>query len=162
MSFVSSWIMSILGIVILGTVVELLLSKSRLKNFIRSVFATVSVLVILTPLPSLINRGFDLNWSEMLDDISLDNGFIDYSQNLKIKTLESAIESALEDEGMANVEITVTGEIYGNEIRVKSVYVDLSNSVIKENLANINKYEFINERVKTFIGEHEVEIIVNE
>lgn len=161
MSFISAWVMSILGVVILGTVIDLLLSKSRLKNFIRSVFATVSILIIITPLPSLIQNGFSINWEDIKGEVILDEGFLDYTQKLKIKALESSVTAAFADEGISGLKIDITATVENNEINVKRVTVDLKNSVINENLANINKYEFIKEKVKKYIGKTEVEIIIN-
>lgn len=161
MSFITAWIMSILGIVVLGTVVDLLLTKSRLKNFIRSIFATVSILVIITPLPSLVKNGFNIDFSDIQGEIQLDDNFLDYAQKLKIKALEKSMVSAFDQEGISGLIIQVTAVVNGNEIEVKRVTIDLRNSVINENLTNINKYEFIKERVKKYIGKQEVEIVIN-
>lgn len=161
MTFISGWIMSILGIVVLGTTVDLLMTKSRMKNIIRSVFATVSVLVIITPLPSLIRNGVDISFSDMLGQIELDTNFLDYADKMKINTMKAAIESALENDGISGVKVELTAEVHDNEITVQRVVIDLSDSVIKDNLANINKYEFIKERVKSFTNNQEVEIIIH-
>ena len=161
MTFVSGWVMSILGIVVLGTVIDILLTKSRLKNYIRSVFATVSVLVIITPLPAIINNGFDISFSDILGQVELDENFIDYSNGLKVRAMENALVTAFEQEGISGLEVTVEAEFDGGEPIVKRVEIDLRNSVIKENIANINKYEFIKERVKSFIGNREVQIVIN-
>ncbi|MCI9031250.1 MAG: hypothetical protein HFK09_01850 [Clostridia bacterium] len=161
MTFISGWIMSILGIVVLGTVVDLLMTKSRLKNIIRSVFATVSVLVIITPIPSIIDNGFDISFSDMIGGIELDESFLEYADKMKIDTLKNAIESALDNDGISGVKIELSARVETNEIIVERVIVDLSDSVIKDNLANINKYEFIKERVKSFTNNQEVEIIIN-
>lgn len=161
MTFISGWIMSILGIVVLGTVVDLLMTKSRLKNIIRSVFATVSVLVIITPIPSIIDNGFDISFSDMIGGIELDESFLEYADKMKIDTLKNAIESALDNDGISGVKIELSARVETNEIIVERVIVDLSDSVIKDNLANINKYEFIKERVKSFTNNQEVEIIIH-
>lgn len=161
MKFISAWVMSILGIVILGTVIDLLLAKSRLKNFIRSVFATVSILVIITPLPAIVKNGFNIDWSDIQGEIHLDQDFLDYSQKLKIRALEASMVSAFAQEGISGLKISVTATVTDNEIDVRAVYVDLRNSVMNENLANINKYEFIKEKVKKYIGKQEVEITID-
>lgn len=161
MNFITAWILSILGIVVMGTVVDLLLTKSRLKNFIRSVFATVSILVIITPLPSIVKNGFNIELSDFSEEVRIDEDFVNFAERQKITTLEEAMKAAFAQEGMEGLSITLDASFANGNIRVKRVTVDLSNSVIKENLANINKYEFIKERVKSFIGDSEVEIIVN-
>ena len=137
------------------------MTKSRLKNIIRSVFATVSVLVIITPIPSIIDNGFDISFSDMIGGIELDESFLEYADKMKIDTLKNAIESALDNDGISGVKIELSARVETNEIIVERVIVDLSDSVIKDNLANINKYEFIKERVKSFTNNQEVEIIIN-
>ena len=161
MTFISGWIMSILGIVVLGTVVDLLMTKSRLKNIIRSVFATVSVLVIITPIPSIIDNGFDISFSDMIGGIELDESFLEYADKMKIDTLKNAIESALDNDGISGVKIELSARVETNEIIVERVIVDLSDSVMNGDSVNINKYEFIKERVKSFTNNQEVEIIIN-
>ena len=160
MTFVSGWIMSILGIVVLGTIVDLLMTKSRLKNVIRTVFATVSVLVIITPIPSIVENGFDISFSDILGGIELDQNFLEYADKMKIDAMKEAIEAALESEGISGAKAELSAEVNDNRIIVKRVVIDLSDSVIKDNLANINKYEFIKERVKSFTNNQEVEIII--
>ena len=88
MKFVSAWVMSILGIVIIGTIVDLLLSKSRLKNFIRSIFATVCILVIITPLPSIVKNGFDMDFSDLVGDIQIDDDFVGFSEHQRLLLLK--------------------------------------------------------------------------
>ncbi len=161
MKFVSAWVMSILGIVIIGTIVDLLLSKSRLKNFIRSIFATVCILVIITPLPSIVKNGFDMDFSDLVGDIQIDDDFVGFSERQKVIALEKAIESAFDEEGISKLSVKADVVFESGNFTVKRITVDLTDSVINENLANINKYEFIKERVKKFTGNPEVEIIIN-
>lgn len=95
MSSLATWVLSILGIVLVGTLVDLLLTKSRLKSVIRSVFATITVLVVVTPLPKLVSTGsFDLD-----ADIT-DGEFLTYASDLKIGVLERAVERALAAQGI--------------------------------------------------------------
>lgn len=161
MKFISAWIMSILGIVVLGTIVDLLVAKSRLKNFIRSVFATVSVLIIITPLPSIVKNGFDVSFSDLVGEIQIDSDFVGFAERQKVMVLEKAITEAFEQEGISGLCVKVNAEFDNGNLIVKRIVIDLSNSVINDKLANINKYEFIRERVKQFTGNPEVEIEIN-
>ena len=97
----------------------------------------------------------------MIGGIELDESFLEYADKMKIDTLKNAIESALDNDGISGVKIELSARVETNEIIVERVIVDLSDSVIKDNLANINKYEFIKERVKSFTNNQEVEIIIN-
>ncbi len=152
MKFISAWIMSILGIVVLGTIVDLLVAKSRLKNFIRSVFATV---------PSIVKNGFDVSFSDLVGKIQIDSDFVGFAERQKVMVLEKAITEAFEQEGISGLSVKVNAEFDNGNLIVKRIVIDLSNSVINDKLANINKYEFIRERVKQFTGNPEVEIEIN-
>ena len=146
MKFLTAWIMSILGIVILGTVVDLLLHKSRVKNIIRSVFATVSILIIVTPLPSLISNGPNIDWNDIMNEFEYDDNFLDYIDNEKISIMEKALIAAFESEGIKGLKIEITADTEGNDLIIKRITIDLSNSVMNCDSVNINKYEFIKEK----------------
>ena len=161
MKFLTAWIMSILGIVILGTVVDLLLHKSRVKNIIRSVFATVSILIIVTPLPSLISNGPNIDWNDIMNEFEYDDNFLDYIDNEKISIMEKALIAAFESEGIKGLKIEITAETEGSNLIIKRITIDLSNSVMNGDSVNINKYEFIKEKVKKFLNGQEVEIVFN-
>jgi len=55
------WVIGILAVVILGVVVDLLLSEHKMGKYVKSVFAAVTILVIILPLPSLLRNGFDFD-----------------------------------------------------------------------------------------------------
>lgn len=149
MSTLSGWVLSIAGVVLLGTVIDLLLTKSRLKTFIRSVFASVAVLVIVTPIPSFIKSGFDADFT--WGDVELDSGYLSYVEHYKLNTLARAVEKVLEQEGLAGAKVTVDGEVDG-EILVREVTINLSETVIAGESEHINKYAEVRKQVAGYLG----------
>ena len=56
----SNWILSIAGIICLSVVLELILPEGQLNRYIRGVFSFIVVLVILLPIPKLLNKNFNI------------------------------------------------------------------------------------------------------
>ncbi len=153
MSAIAGWVLSVLGIVLAGTVVDLMLTKSRLKSFIRSVFATITVLVVITPLPKLIETGeFDIS-ADITDD-----EFIDYASDLKIGVLERALERALAEQGIsADVEITGKADV---EITVERAVIILSENGIQGENEHIHNYDSVRALAAQYLDVEEDRITV--
>lgn len=50
------WLAPILGVVVVGVIIELVSKESRLGKFIRSIYAFFVLFVIIQPLPKLFNN----------------------------------------------------------------------------------------------------------
>lgn len=84
MGFLSAWIVSIVGIVILGVLVDIIITDGQTAKYIKSVFAIITVFVIASPIPKIING--DLNIEsvfEQVDPAALDQRYLDYLFELK-------------------------------------------------------------------------------
>ena len=81
----SQWILSILGVVLVGFIAELFLSETRTGKFVRTVCATVTVLIIVSPLPMLLsgNISFDGNF-DIENGYEIDGKYIDFINNKKL------------------------------------------------------------------------------
>lgn len=162
MKSVSAWILSILGIVIIGTIIDLILPSGRMNKYIKSIFATVTILIIILPLPSLIKNGFKFDGGLIKEDFQLDENFIDYSNKFKVGYLERGMQDAFTKEGLKNIKVTIKAEIKGNDIKITQVTINLVNLVISENLEHINKYELIDRLVTTHLKVNKEVIVLNE
>ena len=58
MNGISSWIMAIVGVSVLGVLVDLVMPNGQTKKYIKGIFAFIVVLVIISPLPNLLNKNF--------------------------------------------------------------------------------------------------------
>ena len=137
MSFVSSWILSIVGVVIIGVIIDLIMPDGQMSKYIKGIVAIVTVLVIVLPLPKLANKeiNFDFNSSIVLDSELI------YSINEnKIEQLNILVEKRLEENGYKNVDVFINADLYSYELKIEGVFVDLSQAVINEEMANIDKY----------------------
>ncbi len=145
-----SWIMSILAVVALGFIADLVLSGKRMGRFVNAIFASLTILIIVAPIPNLIKNGFS---GELLyiPGVNVDDSYLDYANNLKAGSLERGVEEALAKEGYHGITVEIKGE-FGDEINVESVSINLSKMVMDDKVVHINKYETITRFVSGYLG----------
>ncbi len=146
MSSFASWGLTILGLAVVMTVAEMLLPNGKLRKVIRSVFASVTALCIITPLPSLL-KGVGESIDNAVFDTSTsitDGEYLEYIADEKRSIVERGAEEYLKTHGITGV--TVEVEFDDGGFAVKSARIDLSkfsNIGITENGEHINKSEII-------------------
>lgn len=57
----NAWLLSIVGVVSLGVLLEILLADGETAKYIKGVFALAVVLILVAPLPKFFNKDFNLN-----------------------------------------------------------------------------------------------------
>ena len=134
LSQISSWILSIAGIVCISVIVELILPNGQMNKYIKGSLSFVIILVILVPVPKLLHSDFDPNnLFDFEDNIEVDDDYL-YQLNLdKINLTKDKIESEILSHGYKNVSIYINADIFQNQMKFMSVYVDLTHLVISEN-----------------------------
>ncbi|MDR3022314.1 MAG: stage III sporulation protein AF [Clostridiales bacterium] len=142
MSGISVWITTILAVVIIGVIVDLLLSGNRMHKFIRGIFGIITIFVIAMPLPSLIKNGF--NWKfDWGGSINIDQGFLDAVEQRQIKILEQGTENMLKSNNVLGAIVSIKGKIEKLKIQIEQVTVNLTDAVINNDNSNINSSEFV-------------------
>lgn len=157
----TAWILSIAGVTILSVLVDLILPSGQTAKYIKNVFAFVLILVIISPLPSLIKGKFNVNDIFESEEIILQEDFIYQVNRDKLTALEKSITEALDEEGFKNVLVTINADIFQIDMQIKEINVDLSDLVIDENSGHIDIEKAITEIIVKLVGE-EVIIIFNE
>ncbi|MCH5155551.1 MAG: stage III sporulation protein AF [Clostridiales bacterium] len=143
MSSFAAWGLTLLGLAVICTIAELLLPHGKTRGVIRSVMATVAVLVIVTPLPNLLKNGFDFDFTE--DTVKLDTEYIEYTTQKRGEILARAAEVYLAQSGYDGIEVSVTMDGY----KVKSVSAKIVHSSIKPDDTHIN-----NSEIKKLLAEY--------
>lgn len=162
MSGLSGWLIGILSIVVLGTVVDLMLGNSKMSKYVRSVFAAVTVLVIVLPLPSLIKNGIDFDSAFVIqNEFELDESYLAYAERVKLSSLARGIEEQLDKDGVHHASVTAEGSARGSEITVTLVRVNLKNVVIDENKQHIHKNELIQQLVAGYLLIEKGQVIIH-
>ena len=138
MSSLSSWVLSIAGICLISVILDLMMPEGKTNSIIKNVISYAIILVVIFPLPKLMNKNFSAD--EIFDeiDITIQNDYIYNINQSKLDALKEQIEYELNGNGIWGVEVSVSGNIFDNPMVINSVYVDLYNAVISENGKNIN------------------------
>lgn len=143
------YLLTILGIVILGVVIDVILPSGSISKYISGIFAIVIMFVIISPILSLVKGGYNIRDYFTLQDISLDEKLLYNINNSKFSELEKQIEQELTDNGYSNVNVDIQFNIESTNVKILQVLVDLSNIVINGNSVNINKYVYIRQLIQS-------------
>ena len=137
----SSYILSIVGVVFLGVLVDVIMPEGEMNKFIKGAFALVAVFVIVSPAVKLFNSDFDIeNIFYNQTSIHTDSDFLDATTKQMQKELETVLKVKLQDAGFDNVQVEIVCDLSNNVLEIKKVYIDISKMVINTNMTHINKY----------------------
>lgn len=156
----SGYILSILGIVIVGVLVDIVVPSGTINKYIKSIYAIFVLAVILSPVIKFLSNTHDINVN--ITGYKINEDLMNYINTNKIKSLETNIENKLKDEGFDGIDIKINYSIESNELMINSCTVNMQNLVITSDKQHINKYEFIIEVVREYTNLADEEIIFYE
>ena len=119
----AAWLGSILGVVVVGVVIELLTQDRRMGNFIRSIYGFIVFLVIVTPLPKLFKADW---WSTHVDNLINTEMLTNLTQNSR----QTQVVQILRVKGYDQAIVTVTDNI---------IYVNLGVKVDEATMDDLQK-----------------------
>lgn len=153
----SGYILSIMGIVVAGVIIDIVIPSGAISKYIKSIFSIFVLVVLLAPIVKFVGsfKGVELDTNNLKPDEKLLN-FIYKSQ---VVSKEINIENELENEGMENVDIKLQFTIENNELKINSCIVILKNMTNNSDNKHIDIYENIYEIVKKHTGLNDKEII---
>lgn len=146
MQAVSSWIVSIAGVIALSVLIELIMPDGQMNKYIKSIFSFIIVFVIISPIPKLLKQ--EITFSEFFDSensFSIDENYLEQVNLNKLTSSQEAIEHQCLEKGYKNIKVYINADIFSGEMNIKSVYVDLSELVLlasaeHTNITNIKKH----------------------
>ena len=163
MSAVSTWVLSIVGIIVLSIVVDLILPKSSTADFIKNIFAYVIIIVIISPIFNFLsNKNFSISDFFESNEIVLQEDFLSSVNKQMLNSLEEKIENDTKNNGLLGVEVGLTADIFESKLTITKVSVDLTDLVIQENFEHINIKTSITQSVLKFVSIGEEYIIFYE
>ena len=158
-----SYILSIVGIVFLGVLVDIILPDGEMNKYVKGVFSIIAMCVIISPIPKLIKTDFDIG--ELFYDSTatqIDNDFLE-ATNKQIKNqYEITLQTKLADAGFAETKVEILYEMSNYNFVIKKVIIDISNMVINANIPHINKYTEIKQVTVNYLNVEESDIVINE
>lgn len=156
-SSVSSWILSIAGIVIISVIVELILPEGSINKYIRSIFSFLVVFVIVAPLPALVGKKFDYSQIISQEEFTLQEDYLFQLNVYKTEALQEDLVNAINEAGYENVEVSVSCNNYATSFVVDAIYVELSNLVIMDKAEHTNIIDIEKEILKLIVSYANVE-----
>lgn len=144
MSAISTWVLSIVGIIILSILVDLILPSGRTSGFIKNIFGYLIIVVILSPVFTFFtNKNFSVNDLFDKENVQIQDGFVASVNRQFLDNAERAIEQACNDAGIHYVEVGIDANIFENQLVINQISVNLKFVVIDENLKNKNIKESV-------------------
>lgn len=137
----SAWLLGVAGIVIIGALVEVLLTESSIHKFVRSIYAFFVLFVIAQPLPALFRDAS--NAIQTGGAIELDSELIERINSQTAAALVRNTQVALETAGFDGVIVTIFND---------AVYVNALGASFRNQAANIDMKKGIIQIVSTITG----------
>ena len=157
------YILSIVGIVFLGVLIDIILPDGEINKFVKGAFSLIALLVIISPVQKLFNT------NDNIDDvfynqsaIKTDSDFLEATTKQLKSQLEITLKVKLKDAGFDNVSVEILCDMSENVFQIKKVIIDISKMVINANIPHINKYVEIKNVVIEYLNVEESDVIINE
>lgn len=138
-SSISSWVLSIAGVVCLSVIAEFILPDGQTNKYVRGIFSFILILIFISPFPKLLNKEIDFSSIFNYDGtIEVDEDYI-YQTNLdKLTYYKNEIEKKISQYGYDKVEVFLNCNIKDKKMEFKSITVDLKSLVIRQNAEHKN------------------------
>ena len=140
-----SYIISIIGVVFLGVMIDVIAPEGKMNNFIKSIFAVFLLFVMVCPIVDFFTNNRLSGFFNT--KLNVDEEYLEQTSELRIDNYELLIVSELEKKGIYGVKVEIEGKIVGENKNIKKVMVDTSNLVLTNADEHINKYKVITELI---------------
>ena len=158
-----AYILSIIGIVFLGVLVDVIMPEGTMNKYIKGMFGLIALFVIVYPISQILNSNIKL------DDVfynssatAIDKDFLQ-ATNKQIKSqIEKSLQAKLVNAGFENVDVEIECDLSQEQFTIKKVRVDISKMVINQNMVHINKYTEIKKVVTEFVNVEEDDVVIDE
>jgi energy-coupling factor transporter transmembrane protein EcfT len=156
-----SWVITILAVIVIGTILDIFLSEKKLGKFVRNIFSSLVVLLLISPIPVLLTDCSSIKEDFLFSNVNLDTSYINYANKQKVKYLQNGVEEALAADGYKKVIVTIDADM-SKEIEIELARVDISKMVIETGVGNINKVETIRNLVAKYLNIQKSLVIIDD
>jgi len=130
----TAWLLSIVGIVALGVLLEILLDEGETAKYIKGVFAIAVVLVIVAPLPKLFNSDWTFDELFGANEYEINGAFVDNIESSRLEELERFVLKELLDMELDVERVRIFNKPSTTVIDVVKVYVPIG--VAEDSIVN--------------------------
>lgn len=146
----SAWIISVVGIVLLTTVVSIVMPEGRLARYIKSILAFATILIILSPLKDIAGKQIDLSDLFGGSEPQYQQSFLYYINEKKADAVAVRCTDKLKESGMTGGKITVLF-FPDTEFQIEKVQVNVKNLVCNEDKPHIDRNVEIQRTLADFL-----------
>lgn len=162
MGAISGWLVSILSVVIVGVLVDLMLPNGKLNGFIQAVFGFLCVVVIISPIPKLLNK--EISFDDVFYNNSstqINEDYVDATIKNIVFSLEKNTQNVLAEKGFMDVIVKIDYNVQDYRYCIEKVFLNIKKLVINSNQVHINKYTEMKQAVVNYlnVSSEEVEFI---
>lgn len=162
MSFLSIYLMSIMGVVLLFVVIELILPSGSVSKYIRSILGIFLIFVVVSPLGKLKSLSFDGILYGNSAEYQLDYGYL-YRMHLeKAENLANEVQQLLTSKGIEGAVVLVDVKKDVLDMQINNIFVDLSQTVISQNNEHIINYATLKKLIADYVHIEEDKVVINE
>lgn len=141
MEFFSSYILSIVGIILLGVIVDLMLVDGQVKKYVKSIFVLFVIFTLVAPLPNLVNNIKSGEITIPSTEVDIDESYLDIILRQKDNATILAINKAMEDRDIEGTIISVDSSYEKNIYTINYIVVDLEE--VKYSVSHSLIYEIV-------------------
>ena len=124
MDSVSSWLLSIAGVILLSVLAEFILPDGQINKFVRIIFSFVVLLVIILPLPKIFKNNFNLS-NYLSGQTTLQSDYLEQVNLDKLNAITQETNEKIRKKGLYNVEVYISANIFAEKLEIYTITVDL-------------------------------------
>ena len=150
----TEWILSIVGIVFVGIIFDMISPEGKLSTFIKSIFAIITLFVIVSPIPKLLQKKWNWDWNFEWSD--------EYLQSVttgKVLYYQDQIRQNLENMGYQQVDVLIEWNQENSTQNMEKIYIDFTKYVLNGGDKHKIEYEKIEEMIVKLINIEKENII---
>lgn len=142
MEWISKYLFSIIGIIILGIIIDTVIPKGNLAKYIKGIYSFFIVFVIISPLVNFNVNNLSFKSYDLTDYTLLEKFY-----NTKIELMQKQIQTQLNLNGISGVDVQFVSQMQEKELIINCISVFLSNMVIDKNFEHIDEYQVIQDTI---------------
>ena len=125
METVSTWLLSIAGVVILSVLAEFVLPEGQINKYTKVIFSFVILLVIIMPLPKLLGKDFDISQFLGGSKDTLQEEYLEQVNLDKLTVISEGVNKKIRESGLEKVVVSINANIFSEKLEIYSILVDL-------------------------------------
>ena len=133
---ISSWIVGIIGICFLSVLVDLSLPDGKTNLLIKKIASYGIVAIVVMPLINIVNNKQQIEDVFSYSEIQIQENYIYNLNQSKLDSIKVGIENELKTMGVLGAVVSISADVFSDNMEIYAIYVDLYNIVISDNLKN--------------------------